>query len=162
MLVLYQLLLKYTKCRYGELTVSLLFSAQENMKHAKTRRALVLGAGRNEQRNEGSLFVEGLARETKTRLHHLLLKLLSTECEDVTVCHPSYVKIVILSNSFLPVSLSAFLVVQEVKPTVFFGVPRVWEKFREKVEENLLEAKGWKEIVLEKSRVRPLAASTNH
>ena len=78
----------------------------------------------------------------------------------------SYVKIVILSNSLpnpvLPVSLSAFLVIQEVKPTVFFGVPRVWEKFREKVEENLLEAKGWKEIVLEKSRVRPLAASTNH
>ena len=28
MLVLYQLLLKYTKCQYGELTVSLLFSAQ--------------------------------------------------------------------------------------------------------------------------------------
>ena len=72
--------------------------------------------------------------------------------------------LIILSNSLpnpvLPVSLSA--VVQEVKPTVFFGVPRVWEKFREKVEENLLEAKGWKEIVLEKSRVRPLAASTNH
>ena len=45
---------------------------------------------------------------------------------------------------------------------MFFCVPRVWEKFREKVEENLLEAKGWKEIVLEKSRVRPLAASTNH
>ena len=64
--------------------------------------------------------------------------------------------------SYLYVSLSAFLVLQEVKPTVFFGVPRVWEKFREKVEENLLEAKGWKEIVLEKSRVRPLAASTNH
>ena len=37
---------------------------------------------------------------------------------------------------------------------MFFGVPRVWEKFREKVEENLMEAKGWKEIVLEKSRVR--------
>ena len=72
--------------------------------------------------------------------------------------------LIILSNSLpnpvLPVSLSA--VVQEVKPTVLFGVPRVWEKFREKVEENLLEAKGWKEIVLEKSRVRPLAASTNH
>ena len=71
--------------------------------------------------------------------------------------------LIILSNSLpnpvLPVSLSA--VVQEVKPTVLFGVPR-WEKFREKVEENLLEAKGWKEIVLEKSRVRPLAASTNH
>lgn len=30
----------------------------------------------------------------------------------------------------------------------------MWEKFREKVEENLLEAKGWKEVVLEKSRVR--------
>ena len=34
MLVLYQLLLKCTKCQYGELTVSLLFSAQENTRHA--------------------------------------------------------------------------------------------------------------------------------
>ena len=32
-LVLYQLLLKCTKCQYGELTVSLLFSAQENTRH---------------------------------------------------------------------------------------------------------------------------------
>lgn len=55
---------------------------------------------------------------------------------------------------FLLLCLLLFNVVQEVKPTVFFGVPRVWEKFREKVEENLLEAKGWKEVVLEKSRVR--------
>ena len=38
-LVLYQLLLKYTKCQYGELTVSLLFSAQENTRH--THRASV-------------------------------------------------------------------------------------------------------------------------
>ena len=65
---------------------------------------------------------------------------------------PQLLSSYLLSNSFLLVSLSA--VVQEVKPTVFFGVPRVWEKFREKVEEKLLEAKGWKEIVLEKSRVR--------
>ena len=36
---------------------------------------------------------------------------------------------------------------------MFFGVPRVWEKFKEKIEEGLLEAKGWKEFVLEKSRV---------
>ena len=34
MLVLYQFLLKYTKCQYGELTVSLLFTAQENTRHA--------------------------------------------------------------------------------------------------------------------------------
>ena len=34
MLVLYQLFLKYAKCQYGELTVSLLFSAQENTRHA--------------------------------------------------------------------------------------------------------------------------------
>ena len=34
MLVLYQLLLKCTKCQYGELTVSMLFSAQENTRHA--------------------------------------------------------------------------------------------------------------------------------
>ena len=33
-LVLYQLLLKCTKCQYGELTVSLLYSAQENTRHA--------------------------------------------------------------------------------------------------------------------------------
>ena len=39
MLVLYQLLLKCTKCQYGELTVSLLFSAQENTRH--THRASV-------------------------------------------------------------------------------------------------------------------------
>ena len=34
MLVLYQLLFKCTKCQYGELTVSLPFSAQENTRHA--------------------------------------------------------------------------------------------------------------------------------
>ena len=39
MLVLYQLLLKCTKCQYGELTVSLLFSAPWNTRHA--HRALV-------------------------------------------------------------------------------------------------------------------------
>ena len=39
MLVLYQLLLKCTKCQYGELTVSLLFSAPRNTRHA--HRALV-------------------------------------------------------------------------------------------------------------------------
>ena len=33
-LVLYQLLLKCTKCQYGELTVSLIFSADENTRHA--------------------------------------------------------------------------------------------------------------------------------
>ena len=32
-LVLYQLLLKCTKCQYGELTVSLIFSADENTRH---------------------------------------------------------------------------------------------------------------------------------
>ena len=34
---LYQLLLKCTKCQYGELTVSQLFSAQENTRHDNIR-----------------------------------------------------------------------------------------------------------------------------
>ena len=43
--------------------------------------------------------------------------------------------------------------VQEVRPTVFVGVPRVWEKFKEGMETQLREATGIKEAVLDKARV---------
>ena len=42
---------------------------------------------------------------------------------------------------------------QEVRPTVFVGVPRVWEKFKEAMEKQLKEATGIKEVVLDKARV---------
>ena len=45
------------------------------------------------------------------------------------------------------------LFLQEVRPTVFVGVPRVWEKFKEAMESQLREATGIKEVVLGKARV---------
>ncbi len=42
---------------------------------------------------------------------------------------------------------------QEVHPTVFVGVPRVWEKFRDKIEDGVREASGLKEIIFSKARV---------
>ena len=43
---------------------------------------------------------------------------------------------------------------QEVRPTAFVGVPRVWEKFKEKVESQLRETTGIKEFIISKARVR--------
>ena len=51
MLVLYQLLLKYTKCRYGELTVSLLFSAQR--KHETRPPCISNGGGVKRTKKQG-------------------------------------------------------------------------------------------------------------
>lgn len=42
---------------------------------------------------------------------------------------------------------------QEVQPTVFVGVPRVWEKFKDKIEQGISEASGIKEVIMEKARV---------
>ena len=36
---------------------------------------------------------------------------------------------------------------------MFMGVPRVWEKFKDKIEEQLREASGFKEYILTKARV---------
>ena len=53
----------------------------------------------------------------------------------------------------MPYSLTYFHL-QEVRPTAFVGVPRVWEKFKEKVESQLRETTGIKEFILSKARVR--------
>ena len=53
----------------------------------------------------------------------------------------------------MPYSLTYFHM-QEVRPTAFVGVPRVWEKFKEKVESQLRETTGIKEFILSKARVR--------
>ena len=54
----------------------------------------------------------------------------------------------------LPCSLPIFLFPsQEVRPTVFVGVPRVWEKFKEAMEKQLKEASGIKEVIIDKARV---------
>lgn len=37
---------------------------------------------------------------------------------------------------------------------MFVGVPRVWEKFKDKIEATLRETSGIKEIIMEKARVR--------
>lgn len=42
---------------------------------------------------------------------------------------------------------------QEVRPTVFVGVPRVWEKFKEVMERVIKDTSGIKEVVLQKARV---------
>ena len=42
---------------------------------------------------------------------------------------------------------------QEVKPTCFVGVPRVWEKFKERIELQLSQTSGFKGFVVEKSKV---------
>ena len=41
---------------------------------------------------------------------------------------------------------------KEVNPTCFVGVPRVWEKFREKIEMQLSQVSGFKGFVLERSK----------
>ena len=41
----------------------------------------------------------------------------------------------------------------EVRPTIFLGVPRVWEKFRDKVVINTSGATGFKGYMLSKARV---------
>ena len=46
---------------------------------------------------------------------------------------------------------------QEVRPTALVGVPRVWEKFKEKMEAQLNETKGIKEVIISKARVRERA-----
>ncbi len=43
---------------------------------------------------------------------------------------------------------------QEVRPTAFVAVPRVWEKFKEKVETQVNDATGLKGFMVEKARVR--------
>ncbi len=45
---------------------------------------------------------------------------------------------------------------QEVRPTVFVGVPRVWEKFKEIMERVIKDTSGIKEVVLQKARVSGL------
>ena len=59
-----------------------------------------------------------------------------------------------LSASILSGILRYPGVLQDVRPTCFVGVPRVWEKFKEKVEGQLRETTGIKEFVLGKARVR--------
>lgn len=44
---------------------------------------------------------------------------------------------------------------QEVRPTVFVGVPRVWEKFKDKIDGTLREVSGIKETIMTKARVSP-------
>ena len=41
---------------------------------------------------------------------------------------------------------------QAVRPTVLVGVPRVWEKFKEKIEAQLSQVTGLKEVVMSKAR----------
>ena len=41
---------------------------------------------------------------------------------------------------------------QAVRPTVLVGVPRVWEKFKEKVEVQLSQVTGLKEVIMSKAR----------
>ena len=41
---------------------------------------------------------------------------------------------------------------QAVRPTVLVGVPRVWEKFKEKVEAQLSQVTGFKEVIMSKAR----------
>ena len=48
---------------------------------------------------------------------------------------------------------SLVLIIQEVRPTVFVGVPRVWEKFKDKIEETLRQTSGIKEVIMGKARV---------
>ena len=36
---------------------------------------------------------------------------------------------------------------------MFVGVPRVWEKFKDKIEEGIREASGIKEVIMDKARV---------
>ena len=49
--------------------------------------------------------------------------------------------------------MTPILATQEVRPTAFVAVPRVWEKFKDKIESQLKEASGLKEFILEKARV---------
>ena len=58
------------------------------------------------------------------------------------------------SISFLYLYSLTYFNLQEVRPTAFVGVPRVWEKFKEKVESQLRETTGIKEFILSKARVR--------
>lgn len=39
-----------------------------------------------------------------------------------------------------------------VRPTVFVGVPRVWEKFKEKIEGQLVQVTGLKQVIMSKAR----------
>ena len=68
MLVLYQLLLKYTKCQYGELTVSLLFSAQREHETRPLCISIGGGAGQNEQRNHKETRIPSLQKVWPARL----------------------------------------------------------------------------------------------
>ena len=52
-------------------------------------------------------------------------------------------------------SVCLFLL-QEVRPTVFVGVPRVWEKIKDHIDTVAREAHGIKETILTKARVRTL------
>ena len=56
--------------------------------------------------------------------------------------------------SFVHIYTNFYFIMQEVRPTAFVGVPRVWEKFKEKVESQLRETTGIKEFILSKARVR--------
>lgn len=46
--------------------------------------------------------------------------------------------------------------VQEVRPTVFVGVPRVWEKVKDHIDALSREATGIKETIMTKARVSSL------
>lgn len=42
--------------------------------------------------------------------------------------------------------------IRECRPTVFFGVPRVWEKFQERVEQTAKQLSGIKRILFQWAR----------
>ena len=42
--------------------------------------------------------------------------------------------------------------IRECRPTVFFGVPRVWEKFQERVEQTAKQLRGIKRILFQWAR----------
>ena len=54
--------------------------------------------------------------------------------------------------TFLSLSLSIPPPKQAVRPTVLVGVPRVWEKFKEKIGAQISQVRGFKEVVMTKAR----------
>lgn len=77
----------------------------------------------------------------------MLCAVLHVECRDGGVLH------VVCCDGGYCVFICALYSSQEVNPTCFVGVPRVWEKFKEKIELHLSQVSGFKGFVLEKSKV---------